>query len=225
MRVTKRDVSLMRDLALSHVMSRDQIIEVGYFDSVTRVNTRLRELMEVGLVVRLETPFHRQSLYIASKRASDVLGERISPLILNRAPSPRFVQHALAVTNVRLALLKKSAGQWRFEQQLWRKLPGRNTAEIRPDGLHLGKVPIFVEVDMGHVAPSKFKEKLVGYCSLATSAQCQSLYGFEKFCVLTVTTGTLRAGHLANLLPPDAGFSFLAKTFEEVGAISVSSWS
>lgn len=226
MRVTARDVRLVRDLALSHVLSRDQIIELGYFDSVTRVNTRLRELVRLDLVRHLDTPFFSQRLYAAGCKAGDVVGGRIANLISSRSPSPRFLQHALATTNVRIALMRKSPeGLWRFEQQLWRKLSGSTPTEIRPDGLFLAKHPIFVEVDMGHVAPAKFKEKLLGYRALAHSGQCRSLYGFDSFNLLVVTTGSLRSRRLHHLLPANPGFAFLAQTFSEVGAPSISTWS
>lgn len=225
MRVTKRDIRLLRDLALSHVLSRDQFLHLGYFNSITRVNTRLRELGSLGMVRRLESPFFGQGLYIASKQAAEVVGERISSLIDGRTSSPRFVQHAMSVTNVRIALQRKSRAEWRFEQQLWRKIRGSKNIEVRPDGLLMASLPIFIEVDMGHVSAPRFKEKLCSYQELSTSGQCQSLYGFSQFRVLTVTTGQLRARHLRRLQPSHAGFELLVQTFEEVGAIPITPWS
>lgn len=220
--ITRRDVSLLRDLALSHVLSRDQVLALGYFGSVTRANTRLRGLIELGFVRRLSTPFFGQGLYSATKRATDLVGENIAPLLASRLGSPRFLQHALAVTNSRIALVAKSGGEWRFEQQLWRKA---NRHEIRPDGLILASFPTFVEIDMGHVAPAKFKAKLAGYQALAETGICQSLYGFESFRLLTITSGSLRAHHLRRLLPPNAGFDFRVQTFEDIGVARTSSWS
>ena len=225
MRLTRRDVRLVGDIALSHVMSRDQILALGYFGSVTRANTRLRALGELSLICRLEPPFFGQGLYVAGSSASEIVAGRIARLVGGRAPSPRFIQHALSVTNVRLAFGRKGPGEWRFEQQLWRKLDGPNPMEVRPDGLFMATTPIFVEADMGHVAPSKFKEKLSSYRILAHSGQCHSLYGFAQFRVLTVTTGNLRARHLRRLLPPDPGFDLMVQTFEEVGVAPISAWS
>lgn len=225
MRITKRDVTVLRDLALSHLLSRDQLLGLGHFLSITRVNTRMRELTSVGLVRRLDSPFFGQNLYMATKGASEVVGERISSLIDGRASSPRFVQHAMSVTNVRIALQKESSGVWRFEQQLWRKIPGANGHEVRPDGLLISCIPIFIEVDMGHASASRFKEKLTSYQALASSGKCQSLYGFAQFRVLAVTTGTLRSRHLRRLMPPNAGFEFLVQTFDEIGATPITPWS
>lgn len=225
MRLTRRDIGVVRDIALSHVLSRDQILRLDYFGSITRVNTRLRQLTSIGLIARLDTPFFGQSLYMATKRAAEVVGETISPLIEGRTSSPRFIQHALQVTNVRLALLKKGEGDWRFEQQLWRKVQGTYSYEVRPDGLFLAGSPIFIEVDMGHAGLPRFKEKLLGYRGLATSDQCNDLYGFPDFKLLTITTGNLRATHLRRALPPDAGFEYLVKTFGEVDATPIPQWS
>lgn len=225
MRITPRDVRLVKDLALSHVLSRDQILQLGYFGSVTRANTRLRELARLQVVKRYETPFYTQGLHIPGPKAVEVVDVRIGNLLCSRAGSPRFLQHALSVTNVRIALARKAAGQWRFEQQIWRSQRGDQSFEVRPDGLFLAATPIFVEVDLGHVSPAKFKEKLKSYQQLALSGTCESLYGFSSFRLLTVTTGTLRARHLRRLLPHDAGFEHLVQTFAEVGAAPATNWS
>lgn len=224
-RITRRDVSVLRDLALSHLLSRDQLMELGYFGSINRVNTRLRELVSLGLVRRLETPYFGQSLYCVTKQAAEVVGERISMLIENRQSSPRFIQHALATTNVRIALQRKTRGSWRFEQQLWRKVGGKSGVEVRPDGLFVASVPVFVEIDLGNVAQGRFEAKLASYQLLSQSEHCRSLYGFREFKLLTVTTGALRARHLRRLTPSSAGFEHRVQTFEEVGAAPIAGWS
>ncbi len=225
-KLTRRDISVIRDIALSHVVSRDQLMRLGYFGSITRVNTRLRDLICLGLITRLDTPFYTQSLYMATKRAAEIVGEKVSPLILGRGSSPRFIQHALSVTNVRLALSCRTNGQWRFEQQLWRKVTvAKGALEVRPDGLFVTKTPIFVEVDMGHVAPNRFNEKLTSYVALAESGRCSELYGFDSFRLLVITTGPLRAHHLRRLQPSHSGFELLVQTFDEVGAALIPAWS
>ena len=225
MKVTARDIRLIRDLALSHLLSRDQIITLGYFSSVTRANTRLRDLSAKKLVRRLETPFFVQSLYMAGPLAHEILETRLAKLLESRTDSPRFVRHALAVSNVRIALTQKG-GEWRFEQQLWRTVPGKTPLALRPDGLLVtSTLPIFIEVDMGNVSIPKFKEKLSGYSVLAHPTICQSLYGFPEFRLLTVTTGTLRSRHLRSAMPSHPGFAMLCQTFEEIGASPIPNWS
>lgn len=222
MRLTSRDVSLIRDLGLSHVVSRDQLLALGYFGSVTRANTRLRGLVQERFVTRLTTVFYGQSLYSAGPLAEEVVGERIGPLLASRSGSPRFIQHALTTNNVRIKLIEKGAKAWRFEQQVHREVGGHT---LKPDGLALTtSTPLFVEVDLGHVAPQKFKEKLTTYQALSRGDLCKSLYGFEGFRLLTATTGPRRARHLRSLLP-SPGFDYLVQTFDELGVPSVGGWS
>lgn len=223
MKFTRRDVRLVRDVALSHLLSRDQVIQLGYFGSVTRANTRMRELCAAGCLKRLTTPYFGQSLYMAGPEAADMVGEQIAPLLAGRAGSPRFVRHALAVTSIRIALLEKGASGWRFEQQLWRTL-GEHV--LRPDGLALTDgLPAFVEADLGHVSPQKFREKLLGYRKLARGGHAERLYGLPEFRLLVVTTGPRRSRQLRSLLPEDARFGYLVQTFEELGAPLPGGWS
>ncbi|MCW5939856.1 MAG: replication-relaxation family protein [Fimbriimonadaceae bacterium] len=224
MRITKRDVTVLKDLALSHALTRDQFMKLGHFSSITRTNTCLRRLVSAKLVARLQTPFWGQSIYTVTKCATDLVGPRIASLIKGRSVSPRFLQHALTVTEARIVLCEQLGGPWRFEPQLWRKLD-RLQHEIRPDGLVLSTVPVFVEIDLGHVAPTKFREKLLGYQALATSGDCEALYGFPTFRLLTLTTGTLRAHRLSRLTPLDAGYEHCVQTLASLGVTLTNDWS
>lgn len=217
-----RDISLVMDVSLSHVLSRDQVIGLGYFSTVTRANSRLRELVKLGYLAKLSTPFMTQHMYVPGNKAPEIVDYRIANLIRGRGESPRFIQHALNTTNVRITLIAKGATDWRFEQQLWRNIEG---LEVRPDGLAITtKLPMFIEIDLGHVSPQKFKSKLLSYEALTISGQCKPLYGFDKFRLLTVTTGTKRAKSLSRLLP-NPSFDHLVQTFEDLGVVPVGAWS
>lgn len=97
---------------------------------------------------------------------------------------------------------------------------------IKPDGLLLpSSLPIFIEVDLGHVSPAKFKEKLLGYSVLAHSGQCSHLYGFPAFRLLVITTGPRRSRTLTSLLPVNPGFELLCQTFEQAGVAPIPHWS
>lgn len=223
MRLTKRDVQLVRDVSLSHLLSRDQIIQLGYFNSITRTNYRLKKLTDAKFLTALSTPFHAQTLYGAGPLAGEIVGEHVSPLLANRVGSARYVVHAMSVTNIRIALLEKGGRAWRFEQQLWRKLEGH---QIRPDGMVVtSTVPAFVECDMGHVSAFKWQGKLQGFLALARNGSCTDLYGIPTFRLLVVTTGPRRARTLRSLLPSNAGFDYLVQTFAELGVPEVGSWS
>jgi len=225
MRITHRDVLIVKDVALSRILSRDDLIHLRYFNSIPRANARLLTLVKAGMLRRLATPFFHQSLYIATKRASEVVGERIAPLVESRSSSPRFVQHSLQTTALRIALTRKMSAGWRFEQQLWRRLEGGYSHQLRPDGCLLADVPVFLETDMGHCSLPRFREKVLGYHYLATSGQCANLYGFSDFRLLIATTGSLRARHLRRAVPPEAGFEVLVQTFESLDVPHIQPWS
>ena len=227
MRITDRDVKLVKDIALSHVLSRDQIMQLGYFSTVTRINTRLRELCQIRLVRRIETPFFGQALYAAGKRAGNVVGERIGPIIAARGDSPRFLQHALQVTNTRIALMARGATAWRFEQQLWTtfEYQGKDY-QVRPDGLAiLTTGATAIEVDLGNVAPEKFATKLKAYNAFVASGVCESLWNVPTFRILTVTTTKPRALRLSRALPENPLSDLLCIPFEALGLPTVGAWS
>lgn len=225
--LTQRDKNLVFEVAMSHVLSRDQILALGLFNSITRVNTRLRVLRELGLIRHLETPYFRGSLYGVGPNASDILSGRTASLIARRQPSPRFLRHALATTDIRLALKSKGATDWRFEPMLWRTFEqGGKTFEVRPDGMALtSKGPILVECDLGHVSPQKVGEKLRAYHDFARGGHAKRLYQIDSFNLLIVTTGKLRATHLRDLAPDRCSYGFLVQTFEELGVPLIGGWS
>ena len=225
--ITPRDADLVRELALSHVLSRDQLLQLGFFGSTTRVNTRLRVLRELGIVRRIETPYFNGSLYVPGVNAAEVLSDRIARLIATRQPSPRFLRHALSVTNIRIALTAKGATEWRNEPMLWRtfEVAGK-PMEVRPDGMAITpKGPVLIECDLGHVSPSKIASKLASYHEFQRSGHTQKLYGFDNFNLLIVTTGKLRAERLLQLAPAGCSYGFLVQTFESAGVSMVGGWS
>ena len=227
MRITDRDMRLIRDMALSHVLSRDQIIALNYFGSVTRTNTRLRELRSEGFVRPIATPFFAQHLYCVGAQAHSVLSERISSLVAARTGSPRFLQHALCVTNVRIALLRRGATAWRFEQQAHSRFEWKGqTLEVRPDGLAIfGDRITAVEVDLGHVAPAKVREKFSALDKFIASGSCRAQWMVEACKLLVVTTGPLRARRLERLVPSDCRFDSAFVPHDQLGIPFAGAWS
>lgn len=227
MRITKRDVRLLRDMALSHVLSRDQVISLGYFATVTRANSRLRELSVVGVVRRIATPFFAQGLYVTGRSADSIVGERIGQLLRHRSHSPRFLQHALATTEVRMALLKRGADHWYYEQQV--QVPFRFAGKdyiVKPDGLMATPSGLVaVEVDLGHVAPSKFRQKLLSYDAFVNSGECKRMWRSPSFSLLVVTTGSLRASRLARLCPTNPSFELVARPHDDLAIPFPGGWS
>lgn len=222
-----RDRQLLRDVALSHVLSRDQIIELGYFGSVCRCNTRLRGLRALGLIKAVETPFYGQSLYAVGSAAKALLGERISQIVSNRTGSPRFLQHALATTNLRIQAIKKGASSWRFEQQLWTEFAAAGRIhQVRPDGLFtMDGRAVAVEMDLGHVAPSKLSEKLKSYQRFIATGAVTKDWGVDDFDLLVITTGKLRASRIRRLAAGLSPLRTSCYTAEEYGVTLPGAWS
>lgn len=227
MRLTPRDRQLVRDISLSHVLSRDQIIDLGYFSSITRANTRLRQLREMHFLRGLSTPFFDQFLYTSGPRAKELVGEQVASLLSHRSSTPRFIQHALCTTNLRIELINRGATGWRFEQQIRHcfRFAGRDY-EVRPDGMVcLDGAVVLLEVDRGHVNPQKFREKLLAYDAFVLSRQSSRQLGAESFKLLTVTTGSLRCKRLLRLCGATLAFCFEAVSAEALGVTFPGEWS
>lgn len=227
MKLTDRDIRVVRDLALSHVLSRDHVLALRYFTSVTRANTRLRQLAAVRLVRRIETPFFGQSLYSVGCKAVEILGPRLGAMVAARAESPRFLQHALYTTNVRIELIRRGSTGWRYEQQLRAGFNFEGKPfEVRPDGLALmPSCPMAIEVDLGHVTPSKFESKLIAYDAFVRSGEAKRQWSIPTFKLLTLTTGATRATHLFRLAPENPAFDFLCVPFDELDVPRIGAWS
>lgn len=225
MKLTDRDLKLIRDVALSHLLSRDQATTL-YFGSTARANARLRLLACEDFLKVLRTPFHTQHLYAAGPRAREVVGDRIASIISWRSPSPQFVQHALAVTDVRAAFIAAGCTSWRFEPQVRQEFVWqRSRYEVKPDGfLVRDSIPTFLEIDLGHVGPPKFIRKLQAYRAFELSGEFARTYHAPKFKMLAVTIGEHRRTRLLEAAM-SVGFDISCLTFAELGVRTPGGWS
>ena len=226
MRLTERDIRLLKDIALSQVLSRDQIIRLGYFCSVSRCNRRLTQLADAGLLRFLETPFFSQRLFSVHERAKSFLDDaRIAQILTNRRASPMFLRHSLSVTESRIALVAKGAERWRFEVQVHHRFSHRGRSwEVRPDGMvWLSGSPLLIEVDLGHVALPKLAQKLRAYREYALCGAFERAYSAGNGRILVLTTGDRRKAHISRLAG-DEGL-FQVQTFRAEGIPLVGGWS
>lgn len=225
MRLTERDLKVIKDIALSHTLSRDSLIRLGYFSSISRCNRRMADLCLAEFVAVHSTPFHGQHLYVAGRRASSVVGDRIAALLSGRQPTPRYLQHSMAVTETRLVLTAQLGGVWRFEQQVWDDVTwGGLQHQVRPDGVLLKPESVtFVEVDLGHVSPARFGQKLGGYRAYLVSGRFSEVYGAPTFALCVVTTTARRVRALREV--SSASFATNVQTFESLGIRLVGGWS
>lgn len=233
-----RDLKLLEEIALNRLMSRDQIIALGYFDSISRCNYRLSQLVEAGFLYR-QSPLPEltgfQSTYMATRLAVQRLMAAGMPSArgggASQPLSPLLVRHTLAVTNVRLAALSAAKclglalSRWlpevlcRHEFSVRRGSGEWQRRTLRPDGyFELAsrgeKAAVFLEVDLGHVSSEKFGQKM-GCYDLYRDGIFERTYGLERFTVLTLTTGTGRKSHLVHLAAK-AKASYVFLTFDEL---------
>ncbi len=173
-------------------------------------------------VKALDVAFYGQRLYVVGPKAKDFLGEKILHILCNRSMTPRFLQHSISVTNVRIALLSHGFSDWRFEQQIRDsiQLEGR-LVEIRPDGLVEGKEgPVFIEVDLGNVSLPSFSRKVLAFEQYLRSGRLG-----QNVKVLIVTTGKLRKRHLETCVTRKSARAFVIETFDAIGCESPGGWS
>lgn len=226
MRLTQRDTRLVKDVALSHVLARDHVLRLGYFTSISRANRRLRILVENGYLRIHPTPFFSQSLYWVGPSSRQVVGTHIETMLRGRVGSPRFIQHSLAICEVRLALADRGGEEWRFEGQLWRQFRyGTRRLEIRPDGFILLKgKPTLIEVDLGTVSLAKFKEKITAYSLFAMQRQAATFLHEKGIRILVITTSENRAKNLSGSCTAySVNLRFM--TFKDLGITLFGGWS
>lgn len=204
MRLQDRDLKVLSEIALHGVMTRDQIIALGYFKSVPRANARLGSLVRRRLLKRvnpIDGVSSRQSLYAVPQKASAHLDERIARLLQGRKQTPRFIAHALMVVDVRIQLERLGAKDWHHEPNVWHKYSiGPHHYECRPDGLAMiADNHLFVEADRGNASSKALRETFNSYDRYAKSGTFQTAYKAQGFRVLIVTIGKKRALSIRNL--------------------------
>lgn len=223
LRLTGRDERLLLDLYASRLLSRDQILRLGYFGSVQRCNMRLLKLRLAGFVRRLEKPYGvsgGQSLYLPGRGAALLacrhLGSEKSEAlrVCRDGVSPVFLEHTLRATDFRVSLVEHapaagaSLERWLPESACYHEYEVRGpggrweTRSLRPDGfarLKLSGRPLdcFAEVDLGHVSARLFKDKVERYRDYLRDGIFEETYRSRAFRVLVATTSERR---LLNLL-------------------------
>ncbi len=198
MRLQLRDIEVLQEIAFHGVVSRDQVIQLGFFSSIPRANARLCPLTAMKLLKRIEGSCgftSRQSLYAVTSRAASLLDERVAQLIAGRKQCPQFVDHSLMVVDVRLHLTRLSAHTWKHESQIRHRYNHESTTyEFRPDGLvYVEGNCLFIEADRGNASRKAISETFASYDRYATSGTFNETYNRPGFRVLVVTTRMRRA--------------------------------
>ena len=78
-RLQQRDIELLTEIYSQRLLSRDQIITLGYFNSVSRCNDRLKKLRTERLIATVSHPLGATgspSIYRITARAARLVGRQ-----------------------------------------------------------------------------------------------------------------------------------------------------
>jgi hypothetical protein len=198
-----RDVQLLRELAVTRVIDREQAKIVAGFSSTTRANARLLALTQAGFLRRFfwgEVGGARKALYALSPRGAAVVG------VPDRGPrrsrdqvlaADSFSMHQLRVNDLYCILkyrpLPKGAT---FIRWISFHEPLEGTTLI-PDGYAEIEIPgkvltLFFEVDLGTENRAIWQRKVQQYLSYAASGSFAPRFGREQFRTLVVVNSESR---------------------------------
>lgn len=227
LRLTERDLKLLTEVALHRAVTREQLMSLGFFSSVSRATRRLRSLFDAHYLRRTfvaSGPYNAHMVHVLGPAALDLVVTSTGierPELqrqIHRDPARTFLEHSLACLDVRVAIEKavKTCGQHlvmylpeplcRHEYSLVKR--GRETRMVlKPDAFFQMKsrgvnYSAFVEVDLGHVSSHQMELTFRRYQHYLEDHAFAEVYGASAFEVLVITTaGERRIRHLAALAP------------------------
>lgn len=220
-RLTERDLQLIESVALAGVATRRQIMELGFFSSVSRGNRRLRCLFDGGYLRRtfLSTgAYAAEAAYLLGPAGAPLLADRCGMDIVDvrkqaqRQPARMYLDHHLAMVEVRLAIeadaakrgIEVVAHYWEGECRHEYTLSSQRRI-VKPDGFFLVRtgdrsLVAFLEVDRGCVSRDQLAKTFRRYRDYLTDGAFTACYGQDSFEVLLVTTvGRRRIDNLLRL--------------------------
>lgn len=215
--VTERDCHLLSLVARFRLLSRDQLMTLTPFGSLTRANTRLAALVRARFLARKELPVcpghgSAQSLYYASRRSAEVLPLDRQAVVGQIRQIPRWdlrqVEHVRTANQVLVDFI--AALRPCPEAAL---IAFRTEPELRQIFLNRGLVPdgwivwttagkrfnCFIEVDLHHEGLTVWRRKILEYLTYAESGLHQELFGFRAFRVLVLVKSRARLENLRQI--------------------------
>jgi hypothetical protein len=228
--LTDRDRRVIADVASFQVLSGQQLMRLGHFQSKTRTNSTLARLVRHGYLTRRYQPSvagTSRALYCPGLKAVALLDGATTELERVRrriaALSDLFLAHQLLVTDVRLAFLA-SYRDYQF-------LGWQNDTALRP--LQLGLIPdghveylyrarqfgAFLEIDRGTEDLARWMRKVQAYLLLTKSDRYRAVFGRPFYRVLVIGESEVRLQNLrtttAKLTDRIFWFTTLARLLEE----------
>lgn len=249
--LTERDDDIACEVFKSRLLSRDHLIRLGYFGSISRANLVLRRLVDAGSVRRVFPAlgsYGAQALYAVGPNATALVAARFGieasevVRLARKDPARLHIDHTVRVNDVRLMLheaaAKESVG-FRWVSEVF----ARHEYEVREGGTWKSRIlkpdafftltdaagaasHFLLEVDLGHVGRPNWTRSIRQCEQHAALGLLPEAYGVEEARVLTITSGgTLRLRHLSEPVP-EGSRRYMFATFtdiEEAGILG-NSW-
>lgn len=203
--LTSRDLLLLHALPILRCVDRMQVERIASFNSITRANTRLLQLVHAGVLNRFFLPSDRggvKALYSLSPHSAEFVGAPGRELRRTRdaiLAADLFVDHQLAINEVWIEVFRPTATAPSFGDPRWKYFTAPLTADFRliPDAFfqleyRSGRFGHFVEVDRGTESLQVIDQKISSYLHYALSGEYPKQFGLERFRVLFVLTSPRR---------------------------------
>lgn len=225
MRLTDRDVAIVRAVARFGVLTRTQIARHLAFRSVTRVNAVLLRLASHGYLRRRVQPtLHgtRRLTYTLGRLGAELVDD---PSVRSHSDwqgrSDLFLDHELHVNDVRLAFEEQGLPDYRLIDWLTPSGLRAQALGVIPDGcvqytLNNLTFVAFIEADLGTESRARWRSKVESYRRLALSGRHEQVFGLRFFRVLVVTTTERRLVNIAGEIARQTEQIFWLTTFDEL---------
>lgn len=222
MHLTERDKQVVLAVYQHRLLRRDQI-ERLFFTQTSACNQRLMRLYQHGYLRRIFKPVSfgaSQAVYAIDKHGARLVAQhrQVDLSNLNWKPKQRqvelmFLEHTLAIAEVYINLVLWIQTKPDTELLFWKRESKELTDRVSdPEGKlkHLsiapdaffgiqtpaGKSYFFVEVDMGTMALTRYRRKILAYRQYWKTGRYTQSYGFKSFRVLTIAKSNNRLSNL-----------------------------
>ena len=249
MRLTDRDKRIIEAVYQLRFLTRDQIKKLEFEEgSMTACQRRLSLLFHNGYLSAIQKPIpigygSSKRVYCLSKKGADLIshlyGEKEAREInwnkKRNQVENFFIEHTLAINNVRIAFLKAVLETedydlfWFNEKEVkaWKEKiddpeNSGKTIAITPDAfLYLlgqeKKAYYFLEVDRATESNRRWQDKIRGYVEYVKSGKYQARFKTSALRVLTITTSKERMANLIKTTQSvENAYFFLFATFDQI---------
>lgn len=219
-----RDWQVLEMLWHRRILDRDQISAIAPFGSVSRVNVRLKQLRNSGILLRYfisSRTGSRKSVYALSRIGAKEICKTFLPLRFQPDSAVfgnAFVAHQLALNDIYISAHHTTAVSVR-----WKEFSQPISASFRlvPDALievseNGAWCSMFLEVDLGTEGQGIWTGKTRSYLQLAVSGAFKDVAASNRFAVLIVTDTEERMRTLRTAIAKRTAKLFWFTTLESI---------